>query len=243
MRLEESGCDRLDLAHEASSLGDILLVISELAHVGDDVHVSDADPKLPLASPDLPAGVQSEDDRSGKVGLEEVGSVRLAANGEEGDVELGNKTDDIKEETNVTADDTVLGLVGELLDSATRVCPTLAETNVGKVNATPNEEVGKTGKRQEPGEENAAGGCQVNEGKKTHGHLEDGGGDGTALLVNVGEELGSHATGSKSLNGAGRSEGGAVGDTDDGNCNHSVEDGWENLDTSEADSNDEGRVL
>jgi hypothetical protein len=73
--------------------------------------------------------------------------------------------------------------------------------------------------------------------------LKDGGGDGTTLLVNVGEELGSHTTSSKSLNGASRGEGGAVGDTDDGNSDHSVEDGGEDFDTSEADSDDEGRVL
>lgn len=243
MRLEESGCDGLDLGHDASGLDLLVLIVSELAHVGDNIHVRGTDPQLPLAGPDLPAGVQSEDDRSGEVGFEEVLGVRLATDGEESDVELGNKTDDVEEETNVTANDTVLGLVRKLLDGATRVCPTLAETDVGKVDATPDEEVGKTGKRQEPGEENVAGGCQVDKGKKTHGHLKDGGGNGTTLLVDVGEELGSHATSSKSLKGAGRGEGGAVGDTDDGNCDHSIEDGGENLDTSEADSNDEGRVL
>jgi len=214
-RLEESRGDRLDLAHEATSSRLLLFVISgiELAGVSGDIHVGGADPHLPVASPDLPANKEGEDDGTSKVRLEEVGNVRLATDGEESNVELSDKADDVEEKTNVTANDTKLGLVRKLLKSATRVCPTLAETDVREVDAAPDEEVGKTGKGQKPGEENATSSSQVDEGQETEGHLEDDGGDRATLLVDVGEELGGHAANSQSLKGASRGKSGAVGNT------------------------------
>lgn len=214
-RLEESRGDRLDLAHEATSSRLLLFVISgiELAGVSGDIHVGGADPHLPVASPDLPANKEGEDDGTSKVRLEEVGNVRLATDGEESNVELSDKADDVEEKTNVTANDTKLGLVRKLLKSATRVCPALAETDVREVDAAPDEEVGKTGKGQKPGEENATSSSQVDEGQETEGHLEDDGGDRATLLVDVGEELGGHAANSQSLKGASRGKSGAVGNT------------------------------
>ena len=213
-RLEESTGTRLELAHEASR-GLSLLILSgvELASIGGDIHVGGADPHLPVTSPNLPANKEGEDDGTSKVRLEEVGNVRLATNGEESNVELSDKADDVEEKTNVTANDTKLGLVRKLLKSATRVCPTLAETNVREVDAAPDEEVGKTGKGQKPGEENATSSSQVDEGQETERHLEDDGGDRATLLVDVGEELGGHAANSQSLKGASRGKSGAVGNT------------------------------
>lgn len=215
-RSEESTGTRLELAHEASR-GLSLFILSgvELASIGGDIHVGGADPHLPVTSPNLPANKEGEDDGTSEVRLEEVGNVRLATNGEESNVELGDKADDVEEETNVTSDDTKLGLVRKLLKSAARVCPTLAETNVRKVDATPDKEVGETGKGQKPGEENATSSSQVNESQETEGHLEDDGRDRATLLVDVGEELGGHAANSQSLKSASRGKSGAVCDTDD----------------------------
>ena len=64
---------------------------------------------------------------------------------------------------------------------------------MGERDAAVDEENRETGEREQPGEDVAAVGRQVDEGEAAEEQLDDDDGDGTALLVNIGEDLRSHA--------------------------------------------------
>ena len=112
-----------------------------------------------------------------------------------------------------------------------------------KVDATPDEEVGKTSQGKQPGEKNGASRGKVDEGQETESKLQNDGGNGATLLVNVSEDLGSHATSSESLQSTGRGESRAICDRDNGDGDDSVEDRRQGLDSGKTNGNDERRVL
>jgi hypothetical protein len=64
---------------------------------------------------------------------------------------------------------------------------------MGEANGPVDEEDGETGQRQEPREDDTTIFCQVDEGEETKEQLENNYADRSALLVNIGEELGAHA--------------------------------------------------
>jgi len=110
--------------------------------------------------------------------------------------------------------------------------------------ATPSEEVAKTGQGEEPVEELVTdAGSFIDEGQESKSELESHRGERTALTVDISEDLGSHALSSKSLERASRAESARVGDGQDSNGNHSVEDGWQTLDAGVLDGDDEWRSL
>lgn len=63
---------------------------------------------------------------------------------------------------------------------------------MGQTDAAVDEQNRKTRQRQEPIKDISAIWCQVNERKTSEEELNDDDVDGTALLVNIGHELGSH---------------------------------------------------
>lgn len=64
----------------------------------------------------FPANVQSQQERSGQVGLEESFGVQVwSADGVEGDVELGDQTDDVDDEADPGAPDAESGFEGQLV--------------------------------------------------------------------------------------------------------------------------------
>jgi len=110
--------------------------------------------------------------------------------------------------------------------------------------AAPSEEVAKTGQGEEPVKELITDARSlIDECQERKTELESHRGERTALAVNVGEDLGSHALGSKSLERASGTESARVGDGQDSNGNHSVEDGWQTLDAGVLDGYDEWRSL
>lgn len=85
--------------------------------------------------------------------------------------------------------------------------PASAEADVGKTDTSPNEEVGKTGERQEPGEEGRAGSGFVNEGEETKDKLDNDTPERATFAVNVHEEFGAHTPRCERLHGTCRAEG------------------------------------
>lgn len=114
---------------------------------------------------------------------------------------------------------------------------------MGGANGAPDEEEGQTGERKQPVEDGHALGGQADVGKETKAELKSNAVERSAGLVHVGEETGSHLTGSHGLDGAGRSEGARVGDTDNRDGDDGVEDGGQDLDAGILDGQDEGRSL
>lgn len=76
--------------------------------------------------------------------------------------------------------------------------PSHAESDVGQTDASVNEEDSKTRERQKPAENVAAVVSKVDECQATKEELHEDDIDGTALLVDLGEEFGRHACDSKS---------------------------------------------
>lgn len=101
-------------------------------------------------------------------------------------------------------------------------------------------EGGETREGEEPGEDGASAGCQVNEGQASHEELEQCDSERTTLLVNVSHELGSHAILAKRLECSSRGKGTRISDTHDGDQDHGVEDRGKCLDACKFDSDDEG---
>lgn len=114
---------------------------------------------------------------------------------------------------------------------------------MSQADGAPDEEVGETGEGEEPAEDSAAVGRLSDEGEETKGDLDQDTPDGTALLVDVGEEARSHTALGHGLHRAGGTEGATVGDGDDGNGDDGVENGRKNLDAGILDGKDEGGGL
>lgn len=163
----------------------------------------------------LPPAVQDDQQGAGEVELEESLGVEVgAADGVEGDVELGDEGDGVDQDADVGAVDAEGGLVGEFVEGVA-VCfpvegvsnskglldrengcanlPRRTETDVSKADSAVDEDDGKTRQGQEPVEDVAAVVCQVDECQAAEEELNDDHGDRAALLVDLGHELGCHA--------------------------------------------------
>lgn len=113
----------------------------------------------------------------------------------------------VQEETNVTTNNTELSLEWQFIQCVSLYHPASAEADVGKTDTSPNEEVGKTGERQEPGEEGRAGSGFVNEGEETKDKLDNDTPERATFAVNVHEEFGAHTPRCERLHGTCRAEG------------------------------------
>jgi hypothetical protein len=80
----------------------------------------------------------------------------------------------------------ILRAVGEFVDGVAFYAPGFAEADVGEADGAVDEEVGDAGEGEEAEEE-----------------LEDDRWDGSAFLVDVGEDFGGHAVHGEGLDGAG----------------------------------------
>lgn len=159
------------------------------------------------------------------------------------DVESGYEGNDVQGETNVTANDTELSLEWQFVQGVSLHHPAAAEANMGKTDTAPYEKIGKTGERQEPGEEGRAGRGFVNKGEETKDELDDDTPERATFAVNVHEEFRTHTPCCERLHGTCGAEGTRVCDTKDGYGDDSVEDGGKTADTGHLDGKHEGRSL
>lgn len=160
-----------------------------------------------------------------------------------GYVESGYEGNAGQEETNVTANNTELGLEWQFIQCVPLYHPAAAEADMGKTDTTPDEEVGKTGEGQEPGEEGRPGRGFVDEGEETKDELDDDTPERATFAVNVHEELGTHTPRRERLHGTRGAEGTGICDTEDGYGDDGVEDGGETADTGQLDCEHEGGSL
>lgn len=107
-------------------------------------------------------------------------------------------------------------------------------------NRSPGEEAGQTGERKEPREDGASLLCLVDVSNQTQGKGKGDHVDRTALLVNLGSDLGTHSLLTECLNGTARSVGARVCDRNDGERDDGIEDGRQDFDSSKAERLDEG---
>ncbi len=157
----------------------------------------------------------------------------------ERNVERSNQANDVEAETDVASDNAELSLEWQFIQSVPLDLPAVTETDVGKANAGPHEEVRQTREGKQPGEDGGTGMGLVDESQETEANLDDDTPEWTAFLVNVHEELGTHTPDGKSLHCSGGGESAGVGHTDDGDGDDSVEDGGKTLDVCRFDGQDE----
>ena len=248
-------------AHALARDGELLL--TDALHDVDlrDGHEQAAVRRVLAPRVHLPDEVQQKDQRERDVALEEDFGVGGAAEGlgwvlvhcewgwgcgwggtyEETRVERRHETDDVERNAGVATDDAEGSLVRKLIEGVPVELPRLAEPDVRKADATVKKEVGDTGESEKPGEDLVARlGRLVDEGQEPEKQLEDDGRHGSALAVDLGQELGRHAGGGHGLDGAGGRVGGGVRDRDDGDGDDGVENRRETLDTGHLDGEHEG---
>lgn len=122
-------------------------------------------------------------------------------------VESGYERKKVQSETKVAANNTELSLEWKFVQSMSLYHPTAAEADMGKTDTAPDEEVGKTGERQEPGEKGSAGGGFVDESEETKYKLDNDTPERATFAVNVHEEFGAHTPRCEGLHGTCRAEG------------------------------------
>lgn len=122
-------------------------------------------------------------------------------------VESGYERNAVQEETNVTANNTELSLEWQFVQSMSLYHPTAAEADMGKTDTAPDEEVGKTGESQEPGEEVRTSGGFIDEGEEAKDELDNDTPERATFAVNVHEEFRTHTPRCERLHGACRAEG------------------------------------
>lgn len=155
-------------------------------------------------------------------------------------VESGYERNDVQEKPNVTANNTELSLEWQFVQSMSLYHPAAAEADMGKTDTAPDEEVGKTGERQEPGEEVRASGGFVDKREKAKDELDNDTPKRATSAVNVHEEFGAHTPRCERLHGTGRAEGTGICDTEDRYGDDGVEDGGKTADTGQLDCKHEG---
>jgi hypothetical protein len=95
---------------------------------------------------DLPGEVEEDEEGPSEVVLEEGGDDEVgAADGPEGDVELGGETEEVHYGADVGAVDAEGGAEGEFVDGVAVEFPGRAEADVGYSDTAEDEEGGETG--------------------------------------------------------------------------------------------------
>lgn len=231
-------------SEDGSLLGELLLqeIQVQLSSTSVDVDILGSDVKLPVPFPDLVAEVGGKDNREGQVSLEESLCVWLGSNREQSNPELGNDNQDVQDDTVVRTNDTSLGLEAKLVGVSTLDLQCTSKSNVTETDGTPSEKRRHTRDSQHPGEGSALLSRGGNETDQTKDGLKDNTEQWSTLLVNVVEELRSHAGGSQSGQSSGRTENGGVTDGQDSNHDDNVHDRGQATDTGVLDGNDEWRV-
>lgn len=123
------------------------------------------------------------------------------------------------------------------------VLPGLAESDVSNADGAPSEESGQTGDGKEPVKDNGTGSVQADVGDEAEQDEGNDGRQGTARLVNVGEELGSIALLSESSQGSGSTVNTRHTDGQDGHENDEVHEVVEALEASILADKHKGRGL
>lgn len=224
---------RLRLLVLQSGLAELLEIET---HAAGDVDFGDGHEQWePVAAVDLPAEVKDDEQRARKPRSEEqFGSQCCTASlsGNDRLVQAGKQADEGQKAADIGAPDTVLRLVGNLIESAAVVLPRAAEANMGPAHRAPNKEVRDTAEREQPIEELGAGARSFADiRQEAESDLDENTPDGTTLLVDVREPLGAHTAGGEGLHCPRAAKGTAVGDGDDGQENDDVEDRRQDGDT------------
>ena len=119
----------------------------------------------------------------------------------EGDVECRDDGDTDQEKAYVAAHHAKLRLIWQFVQGVALCLPAGTESDVRQADTAPDEEVGEAGQGEQPGKDSRAGRGLANEGQETEGDLDQNAPDGSALLVDVLEEVGAHFADGKSLHG------------------------------------------
>jgi hypothetical protein len=242
MRLKEAAEHSLRGVSPDERLLGLLLLEPDCSSV--EIHLRRSDIHLPLASADLVADVEKGNGEESQVRAEEgLGGGGSSRGREKSIVERGDKSENVKSESEVRTSNTEGGLVRDEAEVDTLCLHTSAHADVSKADGTPDEEETETSKGQEPAKDLHTLRSGTDVGKETEGDLESNTVEGAALGVDVLEEVGGHVALSHSLDGSGGTESAGVGDREDSNSDDSVHDAGEDLDTCILDSKNEGRGL
>lgn len=207
-----------------------------------DIDIGKLDTDAPLSVVDLVSNEESDDNWRSEVRLEEGLSIGLSSNRPQSYVELGDEAEDVEAETQPRSDCSEHGSEWQVVGGATSSLPRRSETDVSEADTSPSEEVGESGKGEKPVEDSSSilglvDVCETAEEKDDDQHNPR-----ATFLINLGTDGWSHTVCAESLDGTGGGECARVGDRDDRDCDHGVEDGRENLDAGKFEGQDEWRV-
>lgn len=123
--------------------------------------------------------------------------------------------------------------------------PAAAEADVCETDGAPSEDGRQTGEREQPvqGETSSVLATSNNVAEETHRRGNTNGGEGAALAINVGKEARCLSLLSERGQGAGRAIDGGVANRENSNENNAVHNGWEDLDSSIINGDNEWRGL
>lgn len=207
-----------------------------------DINLVESEPTLSL--PGVSSDPENEDDRNSEPSLEELlsgGELTALLWWGNGVEESGNQDEEAKGKTDPRSSDTKDGLVWNLIKSAAVVSPCASESDVSKNDGSPGEEGSKTGKTEEPGEDDLSTASLLDISQSTANKEKSDGWERTTRFVNIGEDLWSISF----LGEGGKSSGSTINarDTNGHDWNHddAVDEVIKTNETSIKGSNDEGR--
>jgi len=203
-----------------------------------DINIGEFDTNAPLSVVQLISDEECNDDWSSKVAFEECLGIWLASNRPQSDVELGDEAEDVERETDPRSGGTEHGSERQVVSGAASSSPSLSESDMGKADTSPREEVGQTGQGEEPGEDSPSILSLVDVCKTAEKEYDNQYNPRSTFLINLGADRWSHTVCAKSLNGTGGGESAGVGHGDNRDGDYSVKDGWENLDPGELEGQD-----
>ena len=122
-------------------------------------------------------------------------------------VESGNHAKDVENETVPAASNAKDSFIGKLGFDVALLFPGSSESNMGKADAAPDEEIGQAGQGQEPVENGRSILRLSDESQKSEGKLDNHTPDRSTMLIYMGQERWGHSSLSECLHCAGRSEG------------------------------------
>jgi len=148
----------------------------------------------------------------------------------------GGQDKNAEDETDPCTSDTEDSLERNLVKGVSLKSPSLAETNVSKADGAPGEESSKTGKREEPVEDNLSVSVQSNVCQSTSKQVNSNGWKRTSRLVNEGEDLWCVTFLSQSSEGTGATVDARDTNGQDGNQDDSIDEVVETVETGVLDS-------
>lgn len=147
----------------------------------------------------------------------------ISFQGENGHPYLSNEDNEDEDKANPGSADAKGGMERDLVESAAVELPGRSEADVGQADGAPGEESGKTGKSEEPVEDDNTAGAVRHVGEAAESNDDDGREQGATGAINVGEDLRSVTLLSESGESAGTTVDTAVTDGNDGDDDDDVD--------------------